>query len=268
MRRALPILLAALLLAAACGDDADTDASTTTAGPTTTAAEPTTTAPPDPTTTAGPTTTMPEPVGAMTSPTPIDAAFDFIGALGDADMAKAWSLLHADGRGGWDTFEQFESETGLIEGLGEFSALSKDRYQAALFDAHPQGRDYAIVSVWGEVTREGLTEFDVYAIGARNDEDGWQVVFLDRAGMVVTSPPSQGAFVDPEDGVRVEAPAAGLFEVVLVADGEKRSVTVGEGEPEQAVITTTDLSPGVQQVAVAILLTDGTLRGIETIVGL
>ena len=49
-----------------------------------------------------------------------------------------------------------------MEGTGALAAISKGRYQSGIFDTDGD-EGVAVVSMWGEVEREGESSFETFA---------------------------------------------------------------------------------------------------------
>lgn len=228
MQRLAPALTtAALLTAAACGGSAD---------------EPRVNDRPSPTAAA-----------ATPSPTPtaqdvdIDGLVDdFLAAIG-SDSERAWELMTPRAQQTWGSFETFAgASTDFAEGLAAFSGLQeRDRLDV--------GDGQVVVVVRGEVTREGMTEYDGYPLAVRTDgvEPGIELVGPEVSGLAeIESPAAGGPPVKPDTELSAYAPAGSQAALWLddeqiiaeetVADGDRTQLTASPQLPAgQHVLTVT-----------------------------
>jgi hypothetical protein len=237
VHRLAPALAAvALLTATACGGGASDDPSPTDR----------------PTPSAAPTTDQPTPTDAAVD---VDAVVDdFLSATG-SNSERAWELLTPRAQQTWGSFATFEdSETEFAEGLAAFAGVQeRERLEV--------GDDLVVVVVQGEVTREGMTEYDAYPVPVRIEGGSARVELMgpETVGAVqVASPPLGSTTVEPDTELSAYAPAGSQAALWLDADQVEAEQTAADGDRTQ-LTAGPELSTGRHVVTVTAVRADGLL---------
>lgn len=205
----------------------------------------------------------PEPDGAAT---PIDAVREFIAGLAKGDAENAYRLMHPRYREAFDSYRAFADELPPARTFTPFAALGGAGYQSAVFDAKIDSEAIALVSVYGEITRDGASVTEAAALVARKATSGWLVEAGGEGGSVFQDPGEPGEQLTAGDDLVLWTPSAGLSEVLAVVDGEPRETTLTElvDPSETAEIRVDEYSPGGQQVAIGVLRDDGSVDAVAT----
>lgn len=245
MRRLVPVLTAAVLLTAtACGGSAD---------------EPSANDRPSPT--AGAATTAPSPASSPTAEAAdVDALVDDFLAVIGSDSARAWELMTPRAQQTWGSFDTFaDSSTDFAEGLAAFSGVEeRERLDA--------GEGLVVVVVHGEVTREGMTEYDAYPLAVRTDgaQPGVELLGPEAFGLVeVESPVPGGPPVEPDTELRGSVPTGSQAAMWLDGSEIEAEETGADGDRTQ-LTATPELSAGQHVVTVTAVRADGLLLARST----
>lgn len=197
---------------------------------------------------ASPSPEVVAPPAPSPSPTadPQQAVGDLLAALG-GDTARAWELLTDAAQASFGGYAQFQDlTTEYAEGLAQF--VDAPRTAVDLGD----GR--SVVTAAGEVTREGATEVDAYALGVR----GGRVDLLSPTQPIAVSVevPSPGSSVPPGAELRALVPAQSRPAVTV--DGEQQQFRSAAADGDRQVVTLSpDLAPGDHVLTVAAVRADG-----------
>lgn len=212
---------------------------------------------------AAPPVPGPQPDGAAT---PIDAVRGFVAGLDAGNAETAYRLMHPRYRDAFDSYADFADDLAPAPRFGPFAALDGAGYQSAVFEGTVQGESVSVVSVFGEITRDGTPVTEAVSLVARKAASGWLVDVGGEGGSVFQDPAEPGEQIAAGDDLVVWTPSAGLSEVLAVVDGEPRDTAVTElvDPSETAEIRVDDYSPGGQQAAVGMLREDGSVDTIAT----
>lgn len=205
----------------------------------------------------------PDPDGAAT---PIDAVRGFVAGLDSGNAEAAYRLMHPRYRAAFNSYPAFVDDPAPATTFGPFAALGGAGFQSAVFEATAQGESVAVVSVYGEVTRDGVPVTEAVSMVARKAASGWLVEAGGEGGSVFQEPADPGEQITAGDDLVLWTPTDGLSAVLAVVGGEPRETTVTElvDPSETAEIRVDDYSPGSQQVAIGILREDGSVDAIAT----
>lgn len=262
------LLLLALAVTACGGDDEPEAAATLVAVPSDPAPTPTATATASPTASPTPAATPidglvttddgTEPAGESTGPQDLAAADDarelaaltWLQAVHDGDTTTAWALT------GPVTQDQHEEAPKgplfgeLEEGVGAFHAAEGRQVEVLGIS-----EDMAVVTVWGQVTREGMTELDAAALPVVRVQDEWKVEW--RAA---TAPIDWEVGGDLGQIVTAVGPPVAGIHLWVGPDEVDPDVELddSQGDP-RARVSTSMADPGVQVVTVAFV---GDLPGV------
>lgn len=236
VHRLAPALTAVVLLSAACGGSTDDPSAGDRPSPTAAAATPS----PTPTPTS--------------QGVDIDALVgDFLAAIG-SDSERAWELMTPRAQQTWGSFDTFAgASTEFAEGLAAFAGL-QDRERLEVGDGQ------VVVVVRGEVTREGMTEYDAAPLAVRTDgvEPGIELVGPEVSGVAEVESPVPGEPVEPDTELSAYVPAGSR--AALWLDGQEviAEETVADGDRTQ-LTASPQLSAGRHVVTVTAVRSDGLL---------
>ncbi|MGQ0572795.1 MAG: hypothetical protein ACT4RN_01180 [Pseudonocardia sp.] len=207
--------------------------------------------------------TTPEPDGAAT---PVDAVRGFVGSLDAGNAENAYRLMHPRYRDAFDSYAEFAQELTPAPRFGPFAALGGAGYQSAVFEGEVAGEAIALVSVYGQITRDGSPVTEAMSMVARKADSGWLVEDGGEGGSVFQEPGDPGEQITAGDDLVLWTPSAGLSEVLAVVDGEPRDTVVTElvDPSETAEIRVDEYSPGGQQAAIGVLREDGSVDSVAT----
>lgn len=204
------------------------------------------------------------PAAASPSPTAqaadVDALVDdFLAAIG-SDSERAWELMTPRAQQTWGSFETFDdASTEFAEGLAAFAGLQeRERLDVA--------EGMTVVVVRGEVTREGMTEYDAYPLAVRTDgaEPGVELVGPEVFGLVeIESPVPGGPPVEPDVEVSGYAPAGSQAAVWLDGAEVDAEQTAADGDRTQ-LTATPEPAAGQHVVTVTAVRADGLLLARST----
>jgi hypothetical protein len=237
MHRLAPAVTAvALLTATACGGATD---------------EPSANDRPTPTTPAATAQPVPSPTAEASD---VDALVDdFLASIG-SDSERAWELLTTRSQQTWGSYEAFEgSATGFAEGLAAFAGL-QDRERLDI------GAGLVVV-IRGEVTREGMTEYDAYPLPLRTDAGAARVELMgpDTVGAVeVESPPLGPGTVEADTELSAYAPAGSDASLWLDGAEVDAEQTAADGDRIQ-LTASPELAAGQHVLTVTAVRADGLL---------
>lgn len=226
-----------LLLLTGCADGEDVAAPSPT-GASTTSPTPTPTPTPPPTEPAGPTVDQ--------------VVTEFLDALG-ADSERAWELLSSRSQEGFGSFAAFaELESDYGEGLAAYSGADRASFDLA--------DDLTVVTLSGDITREGATETDAAALPVRRGQDGPRIELTPPrlTGAVIEVPERGGPPLPRDAELRATVPAQAQATVLL--DGEVREFRQEPSDGDRLLLTfAPGLAPGQHLLTVAAVRADGLL---------
>lgn len=205
----------------------------------------------------------PAPAGAAT---PVDAVRGFVAGLGGGHAENAYRLMHPRYRAAFDSYATFLDDPAPTATYGPFAALGGPGYQSAVFEATPQDESVAVVSLSGEVMRDGVPVTEAVGMVARKAASGWLVEAGGEGGSVFQRPAAPGDLLAAGDDLVLWTPSAGLSEVLAVVGGEQQETVVKElvDPSETTEIRVGDHSPTAAQMAVGILREDGSVDTVAT----
>lgn len=236
MRWSSTVVTGLLVLAlAGCGDDEPEVLGATTPPPAAATSSPATTAPTP--------TAQPQDVDAVVS--------DFLAALG-SDMPRAWELLSARSQQSFGAYDRFaDLATEYAEGLAGFAEVP--RTQVALDDG------LSVVVLAGEVTREGMTERDAFALPVRSERGRPRVELASPAlpaTVDIEVPEPAGGSVAAGTALRAYVPAAAR-EVLVLLDGTQVEAQQRPADGDRTEVTAApDLRPGPHVLTVVAVRAD------------
>jgi hypothetical protein len=238
MHRLAPAVTAvALLTATACGGATD---------------EPSANDRPTPTTPAATAQPVPSPTAEASD---VDALVDdFLASIG-RDSERAWELLTTRSQQTWGSYEAFEgSATEFAEGLAAFAGL-QDRERLDV------GDDLVVVVVRGEVTREGMTEYDGAPLPVRTGNGPARVEIMgpETVGAVEVESPMRGAeTVQLDTELSAYAPAGSDASLWLDGAEVDAEQTAADGDRIQ-LTASPELAAGQHVLTVTAVRADGLL---------
>lgn len=211
-------------------------------------------------TAASPTAASSSPVATPSpspSPTPEGSALTAVQALVrviGSDMPAAWSLLTSRSQAGFGSYDAFaELQTEYAEGLAAFDGAQPTSL--------PLGADRAVVTLSGDISREGETERDAFTTPARVEDGAWKVELGwvgPDAPMIEIEAPLHAATRQSGQEMRAIVPAAAQTTVWLDGAQQQTSETPADGD-RTAVTLSPQLGAGEHVLTVAVVRADGLL---------
>lgn len=203
------------------------------------------------------TTGHPSPSAAPTESAVVtvdDVVSELLDALGAAASRRAWSLLSSRSQQGFGSYEDFaQLSSDYAEGLAAFA--DADRSHIDL------GGGVSVVTLSGEVNREGMTEKAAAALAVRR-EDGQPRVELTPphlADVLVIEVPEPGA-APLESGAELRATVPVGSRVTVLVDAEAYGPRMTPSDGDRMLVTLApDLTEGSHVLTVAAVRTDGLL---------
>ena len=183
-----------------------------------------------------------------------DVVSEFLDALGTAASRRAWSLLSSRAQEGFGSYEDFaQLSSDYAEGLAAFAHA--DRSSIDL------GGGLSVVTLSGEVNREGMTENAAAALPIRREggQPRVELISPQLVGALGIEVPIPGA-APLESGAELRATVPVGSRLTVLLDAEAYAPQTSPSDGDRTLVTLApDLTAGSHVLTVAAVRRDGLL---------